>query len=259
MKRAEKRKIHFAIFIITFCFSLFIIGHEKCFADWFVATKTCNIRSGPGINYKIIGNLLKWEYKKIPYDFMDYDNQWIPLKISTKYIIGDTVKEGWYNKDSGIENLIVGRTLNFSNEERGNWQNEKGELVEILQKTREFAGAVVYIGVKYKTFEQQATIGFVFKKHGHIVESYDWENNYNDNLDRRTKAIKSNPSWNNEIKKLVVEGKIRLGMISEQAKAAWGEPKNINESVGTWGVHEQWVYDSHYLYFENGVLTNWQD
>ena len=35
--------------------------------------------------------------------------------------------------------------------------------------------------------------------------------------------------------------------------------KDINKTVGSWGIHEQWIYSSHFLYFENGILTSWQD
>ena len=37
---------------------------------------------------------------------------------------------------------------------------------------------------------------------------------------------------------------------------AWGKPNDINKSIGSWGVHEQWCYSfGSYLYFENGKLT----
>jgi len=48
-------------------------------------------------------------------------------------------------------------------------------------------------------------------------------------------------------------------MTKEQVLASWGKPEDINRSVGRWGVHEQWIYDSTYLYFENGILTSFQD
>lgn len=45
-----------------------------------------------------------------------------------------------------------------------------------------------------------------------------------------------------------------------------GRPDHVNRSTGSWGVHEQWVYnggrhlgDEVYLYFENGVLTSWSE
>jgi len=54
---------------------------------------------------------------------------------------------------------------------------------------------------------------------------------------------------------------ITLGMTKEQATDLLGYPNDNNRSVGSWGVHEQWVYEAQgvYLYFENGILTSYQD
>lgn len=57
----------------------------------------------------------------------------------------------------------------------------------------------------------------------------------------------------------IAKGRVRLGYSTEMVKDAVGRPKDINRTVGNWGVHEQWVYDSYYLYFENGILTSWQE
>ena len=50
-------------------------------------------------------------------------------------------------------------------------------------------------------------------------------------------------------------------MTKEQATDLLGYPNDNNRSVGSWGVHEQWVYEAQgvYLYFENGILTSYQD
>ena len=55
------------------------------------------------------------------------------------------------------------------------------------------------------------------------------------------------------------EGYIWIGMSQEMAIISKGYPKDNNRSVGSWGIHEQWVYDNEYLYFENGYLKSWQD
>jgi len=58
----------------------------------------------------------------------------------------------------------------------------------------------------------------------------------------------------------VKEEKIRLGMPEKMLIMAWGEPDDINESVGIWGTHKQYVYGSgQYVYVENGFITSWQD
>ncbi len=57
----------------------------------------------------------------------------------------------------------------------------------------------------------------------------------------------------------ILDKEIWIGMTSDMAIESCGNPQNNNRSVGSWGVHEQWVYTSRYLYFENGILTSWQD
>jgi len=63
-----------------------------------------------------------------------------------------------------------------------------------------------------------------------------------------------NPDQQETIKKR----RIQIGMSPCMAVAAWGRPDDINRSVGSFGVHEQWVYPANYLYFEDGVLTSFQ-
>lgn len=57
----------------------------------------------------------------------------------------------------------------------------------------------------------------------------------------------------------IKQEKIILGMTLNDVKLSWGEPDDINRSVGSWGVHEQWIYGAVYLYFKNGILTSFQD
>ena len=57
----------------------------------------------------------------------------------------------------------------------------------------------------------------------------------------------------------LLNGDIWLNMTSEMASESRGYPTKNNRSVGAWGVHEQWVYSNYILYFENGILTSWQD
>jgi hypothetical protein len=48
-------------------------------------------------------------------------------------------------------------------------------------------------------------------------------------------------------------------MTAEMATDSWGKPEAINRTVVSGLVHEQWVFGSTYLYFENGILTAFQD
>jgi len=81
--------------------------------------------------------------------------------------------------------------------------------------------------------------------------------------ERRQAYVQSHPELDAATQTRILEGKIAIGMTTEQVVASWGLTYDVNRSVGAWGVHEQWVYGygrtSHYLYFENGRLTSWQD
>lgn len=64
----------------------------------------------------------------------------------------------------------------------------------------------------------------------------------------------------------IFRGQYWIGMTDEMAKESLGKPDNLNRSVGSWGTHEQWIYESRtinktilYLYFENGTLTSFQN
>jgi hypothetical protein len=59
--------------------------------------------------------------------------------------------------------------------------------------------------------------------------------------------------------KIILEGKVRIGMTKEMAIDAWGKPNDINKTITRYAVSEQWVYDGGYLYFENGKLTTIQN
>ncbi|EON70335.1 hypothetical protein [Lysinibacillus sphaericus] len=52
-----------------------------------------------------------------------------------------------------------------------------------------------------------------------------------------------------------------LGMTYEEVEASlWGEPDDVNRTVTEYGTSEQWVYgNGQYLYFDDGILTGFQD
>lgn len=52
---------------------------------------------------------------------------------------------------------------------------------------------------------------------------------------------------------------ILLGMTPCMATASIGRPERINRSVGSYGVHEQWVYPGGYLYFQDDILSSFQN
>jgi hypothetical protein len=70
------------------------------------------------------------------------------------------------------------------------------------------------------------------------------------------------PDWSWEVCKTVASGHIEIGFTSEQCLAAWGAPASTNRTVTANNTHEQWCYGRSCkpaLYFDNGVLTSYQD
>ena len=66
--------------------------------------------------------------------------------------------------------------------------------------------------------------------------------------------------WGQKTYNKLKQGRIWIGMTEEMAIISFGHPNDINRTVGSWGSHEQWVYDKldTLLYFENGILTSMQ-
>ncbi|WP_226529267.1 hypothetical protein [Metabacillus niabensis] len=64
--------------------------------------------------------------------------------------------------------------------------------------------------------------------------------------------------------KLIKNEEILIGMTETQTLLSWGYPTEINSYSDKYGSFDQWVYgdplyDSSYLYFENGKLVSWQE
>ena len=75
-----------------------------------------------------------------------------------------------------------------------------------------------------------------------------------------------------DIKIAIRNGRVVIGMRKVDVEVSCGLA-HIKKSVGSWGVHEHWTYPGDvttiskrqaefcpkYLYFENGILTSWQE
>jgi len=75
---------------------------------------------------------------------------------------------------------------------------------------------------------------------------------------RETRANNLVKKYGKETGEKLAAGYYWIGMTKQMALDSLGNPENINSSVGSWGVSEQWVYDNMYLYFDNGILTSYQ-
>jgi len=73
----------------------------------------------------------------------------------------------------------------------------------------------------------------------------------------------SKTMWPIRIQEDILRGYIRQGFSREQVVLSWGRPDHVNTTRTLVGVHEQWVYGEplfpkSYVYFENGVVANWE-
>jgi hypothetical protein len=102
----------------------------------------------------------------------------------------------------------------------------------------------------YKYFDSNYFLAYfknkIYKFPIKILTSNNYDNFKNYNWPKNT--------WNR-----IKNEEISIGMNKDMVLMSWGYPDEINRDVGKWGVHEQWIYGDNYLYFENGILTSWQD
>jgi len=79
----------------------------------------------------------------------------------------------------------------------------------------------------------------------------------------KAELFSRHPEWDEQTKEEMLTGVIKIGMTKELVVLRWGKPSDINRTVTSNRVREQWVYgygsSRKYLYFENGILTTWQD
>lgn len=73
------------------------------------------------------------------------------------------------------------------------------------------------------------------------------------------KICTANPLWTKEACKLIADGKVQIGMTTDQVIASWGKPQDINRTTSVNYTREQWVYRNYqYLYFYDGILETIQ-
>jgi|GEM_PF-3751381 len=71
-------------------------------------------------------------------------------------------------------------------------------------------------------------------------------------------------NWSKSVWNSIKNQQVFIGMTKDMAILSWGKPDEINKDIGSWGVHEQWVYNvgdyrNNYLYFKNGRLSSIQN
>lgn len=157
---------------------------------------------------------------------------------------------------------------------KSNIKNEQSPLADILCEIKKGEVIVLY---SYNT-ETQYFIASFNECKGYINEVFVQENEEIKELKRIAFLDKEKKDSNLEnenklqFKKILISkygiettkdllaGKYWIGMTDDMAISSLGHPEHRNETVGTYGKHEQWVYTSKklYLYFENKILKSYQ-
>jgi len=83
---------------------------------------------------------------------------------------------------------------------------------------------------------------------------------------------RAHPDMDPRTREAIRQGTIFIGMEWEAVVSSIGVPEKMNKTVTAGLLHMQWVYGHHkfvgrhsyfvatkYLYFDNGILTGWQD
>ncbi|HZV12842.1 MAG TPA: hypothetical protein VFA55_06465 [Candidatus Kapabacteria bacterium] len=95
-------------------------------------------------------------------------------------------------------------------------------------------------------------IDFFGQQYG--VSSYQFSTDVFDDYFYKIDPHVSN-KWSKKTWNAIENSKVYVGMTKKQAIMSWGEPDHVNEDA----YSEQWVYgDGDYLYFRNGIMTNYQ-
>jgi len=141
--------------------------------------------------------------------------------------------------------------------------------VGTLKETRimdkpDWSGKVIAIIPKYKMIEVYSYHdGYWLIKRDSIKGYADRESIGTGGSMREIKKeydlIELSKQYGEETGRKISNRRIWIGMTPDMARKSIGKPNDINRSTGSYGAHEQWVYDNRYLYFENGKLTSWQD
>ena len=73
------------------------------------------------------------------------------------------------------------------------------------------------------------------------------------------KLWQQHKDWDRQFCEAIVKGKVMGGMNPEQVRAAWGRPDRITRTEVPGHTKEEWVYSYTRLYFDNGLVTSWED
>lgn len=186
----------------------------------------------------------------------------------------EVYKTGIFTKT--VSESSVYKDASFSN--RMNYKIPKNSRIEVIG----------YEGTLWK-IKYQNDIGFVFGSNIEVndtliffrdgleeerrqvqlrktQESMDKAQSYIDSIKAKRDSVeqvllKIKSTYSKTIQDRIDKNQYWIGMTKTMATLSLGNPSDINRTVTKFVIHEQWVYSDYglYLYFDDGILTSFQD
>jgi hypothetical protein len=230
----------------------------------FMVMKEAPIAEEPIENSKVIARANKYDI----FDVINSKNdesgiRWYQVLVGERVISERGKKLGWSPEDKSfwVRNKLLawvypGDIANINNV----------KPLKIRPEDVQFTGKATLTPLKLTFYE--VTYGMNTTIREEIlgwVEATDGIRRSTKSKDEMRTLLKnlSKTMWPLRIQEDILRGYIRQGFTREQVVLAWGRPDHVNTTRTLVGVHEQWVYGEapfpkSYVYFENGVVKNWE-
>lgn len=149
--------------------------------------------------------------------------------------------------NSSDNSLILTETTTKSNAKIKNKPKLTGGVIGMIEK----GNVVKVLGLTdgYWKVEKDSIKGYTSELYLNL-------NSVMKNLQKSHNKVELIKEYGEVTANKIMSHRIWIGMSQRMAKLSIGLPNNINKDVGSWGVHEQWVYKNRYLYFKDGRLTS---
>jgi len=154
------------------------------------------------------------------------------------------------NQDLNIQNVSYTETTTRIEAKIKNKPDVFGDIIGYIPK-----------GQLIKVYDYFDTYWLIEKDSikGYTSEMYLFNNQQMNKIKKNHDKDKIKKKYGEFVANKIFNHEIWIGMTADMARLSIGSPMEINRTIGSWGIHEQWVYKNRYLYFENDILTSWQD
>jgi hypothetical protein len=230
----------------------------------FMVMKEARILEEPRENSKAIARANKYDlFDVINAKNDEFGSRWYQVFIGERVISERGKKIGWSPEEKSfwVKNKLLAWVYPG---DPANIQNVRP--LKIKPEDVQFTGKVTVTPLKLTFYEVNYGMNTTIREEIFgWVEEADGIRRHTKTKDEMRTLLKdlSKTMWPLPIQEDILKGYIRHGFTREQVVLSWGRPDHVNTKSTLVGVHEQWVYGEppfpkSYVYFENGVVKNWE-